>query len=236
VVRAGAIGLAEDMADIEVTVRGTFSAFLSPQRATVTLTVGHQSGSKSQTYTTTVESANRVTAAVQALSNPSEGPVTWWSSQRLRTWTQKPWNKDGKQLPLVYYAAVGVQARFSDFAALAGFLDDVVPLPGVAIDGIAWSLTAVREQEMVAEARNRAVQDAVAKAADYAGALGLHSVLPLAVADVGMLGGDVAFHGGGPSGAAYSRGSASGDGTDPLRLEPEDVEICAQVDARFVAR
>jgi uncharacterized protein YggE len=222
------------MAEIEVTVRGVFSAFQSPERATVTLNVGHQGASKSEVYAATVASANRVATAIQALADAPDGPVTWWSSERLRTWSQKPWNKDGKQLPLVHHAATSAQAKFRDFAALGAFLDDAVPLPGVSVEGISWTLTVAREQQLVAQARAQAVQDAAAKAAHYAAALGLHSVFPVAVADVGMLGG-ARFEGGSAMGVAYARGSAGG-AAEPLRLQPQDIEVSAQVDARFLAR
>ena len=40
------------------------------------------------------------------------GPVTWWSAGELSTWSNRPWNERGEQLPLVHHASVGVEVRF----------------------------------------------------------------------------------------------------------------------------
>ena len=80
------------------------------------------------------------------------------------------------------------------------------------------------------------MQDAARRAQEYADALGLGPVRPVAVADAGMLSQGISPMGGsGP--AAYLRMAAkdAGGGGAELELSPEDIEVSAEVDARFVA-
>lgn len=225
------------MPETTITVRGAFDAFHPPERATVNLYVAHQGPHKASVYSETTSSAARVTSILGGITHPEQGPVTWWSSDRLRTWPEKPWNQEGKQLPLVYHAAVGVEAKFRHFEALARFLDEVTVLPGVSVSGITWTLTEVRKQEVTRQARQQAVRDATERATDYASALGLSAVTAIAVADVGMLGGDVNYTAGSGGGATFARAAAmpGGAGDTPLDLTPNDVAIAASVDVRFTA-
>jgi hypothetical protein len=68
----------------------------------------------------------------------------------------------------------------------------------------------------------------------YAQSIGLGSVSATAIADPGMLG-----DGGSNATPQFDRmmksGMGSADGT-PLALKPEQIEVSASVDARFVAR
>ncbi len=224
------------MADTVITVRGSFDSYFPPERATVNLLVGHQGPEKAGVYAQTTASAGRATEILGGITNPEQGPVTWWSSDRVRTWSEKPWNQEGKQLPLVFHAAVGVEAKFKDFVALARFIDEVVVLPGVSVRGLTWTLTEARKREVVRQARQHAVRDATERAADYASAAGLTTVVVAAIADVGMLGGDTNYTSSGGN-VAYARAVAApgSSGEASLDLTPSDVAISASVDARFIA-
>ncbi|MHA3702115.1 SIMPL domain-containing protein [Jatrophihabitans sp. YIM 134969] len=219
-----------------VTVRGAFESKIAPERATVSLTVGFEGPDKGQVYGRTVEAANVVAGLARSLVDPERGPATWWASERLRTWSHRPWNQDGKQLPPVFHAAASIQVKFRDFDALARFVDDVGTRPGVAVDGIEWALTEARRRELERDARRRAVVDATGRAQDYATAAGLGSVVPVALADAGMLGDQSAPHGG-PGAVAFARAASpkAGGDAESLDLQPEDVTVAASVDARFVA-
>jgi uncharacterized protein YggE len=79
--------------------------------------------------------------------------------------------------------------------------------------------------------RTAAVHDAVTRAQQYADALGLSGVRPVAVADAGMLG--VELHLDGRPAATFLRAAGSA-GTGPdVELAPEEIEVSAAVDARF---
>jgi uncharacterized protein YggE len=139
-----------------------------------------------------------------------EGAVTWWSAEQLRTWSNRPWNQDGKQLALVHHASVGVAVKSRDFTALSRWVGGHRGIPGVECGVVAHGDAA---REAAQRGRTRAVHDAVTHAQQYAGALGLGGLRPVAVADAGMRG---------RSGSAVAE------------LVPEHIEVAATVDARFV--
>lgn len=219
----------------EITVRGSFSAFEPPERGTVHATVALEGPQMQPVFDQVVRDLDRVKASVEPLHDPERGAVTWWATQHVRTWAHRPWHKDGKQLPLVHHASVGIEVKFRDFGALARWVSEHVEhTQGFSLDGVAWTLTEKRKQELVSLVRTRAVQDATARAQQYADALGLGQVRPVALADAGMLG--EGLHPQGAPQAAFMRAAAAGGGGEvQLELAPEDIEVSASVDARFAA-
>lgn len=162
------------------------------------------------------------------------GPFTWWTNDQIRTWSERPWNESGRQLPQVHHAAVEVQVRFSDFGALSRWIPSVITLNGVTVSGIEWSLTDARRDELTEQSRVAAVHDARTKALSYANSLGLGDVRPVAIADLGMLG-EPMMHGARPALRNFSLDSAGGGAEQVLDFTPQDVVITSYVDARFVA-
>lgn len=217
----------------EITVRGTFSAFQPPERGTVRARLGLEGPQLQPVYDRVVRDLEAVKASIQPLHDPDSGPVTWWATQHVRTWADRPWNQDGKQLPLVHHASVGIEVKFRDFAALSRWVGQHVEATvGFSLDGVTWALTEKRRHALAREVRTGAVRDAANRAQEYADALGLGPVRPVAVADAGMLGDGL--HASGVADVAYVRaGKAEGGGE--LELAPEDIEVSAAVDARFVA-
>ena len=110
-----------------------------------------------------------------------------WSSQRVSVWANRPWNNEGKQLALVHYASVEITATFTDFAALSWWVSDVAERDGVQVDGVTWRLTPATAKATEAEVAAQAVKVAVDRATAYAGAIGLATVTPLEIADLGLL-------------------------------------------------
>lgn len=218
----------------EITVRGSFSSFQAPERGTVHATIGFEGAAMQPVYEQVAQTLETVKASITALHNPSAGPVTWWSAQHLRTWSRRPWNKDGVQLPLVHHAAVDLEVKFSDFSALSRWVGEhTVDTEGFRVSRIEWALTAKRRDELRKHARTEAVRDAVTRAQHYADALGIGPIRSVAVADAGMLG--PGLHPETVANASYMRvGSAAGEAPD-VELVPEHIEVSAQVDARFAA-
>ncbi|MBM9459762.1 SIMPL domain-containing protein [Nocardioides sp. zg-536] len=219
----------------EVVVRGSYAAFQRPERGTVRATLALEGPTLQPVYDQVVASLEAVRGSVKQLHDPEAGPVTWWSTQQVRTWARRPWNNEGKQLPLVHHASVGLEVKFRDFTELTRWVGrHVVATPGFALDGVAWALTEKRRAELERTVRTRAVQDAARRAQEYADALGLGPVRPVAIADAGMLGEGIA-----PTSlaaVAFSRASAGKEsGGVELQLTPEDIKVAADVDARFVA-
>lgn len=219
------------MPDTVITVRGSHTSHRSPERATVRLRVGLEGASAQQVFQGVADASAAVSASLAPLHDPEAGPVTWWSSDQARTWARRPWNQDGKQLPIVHHAQTGFEAKFKEFAALGRWVSAVVGITGVSVQGIDWALTEAHRVELAAQARTAAVRDAAARAQSYADALELGRVAVVAIADAGMLG-EGLHPNSGASDWMSTRGSAGG-GTE-LDFTPQDIAVSAAVDARFV--
>ncbi len=217
----------------EITVRGTFNAFQAPERGTVHATIAFEGPTMEPVYDRVARDLEAVRASVTPLKTGDHGPVTWWSAEQLRTWSNRPWNKDGKQLPLVHHASVGIEVKFRDFSALSRWVGQhVANTEGFRVSHVEWALTKKRRTELLRQVRTRAVEDAVIRAQQYADALGLGKIRPVAIADAGMLG--ASPHPEGGVGPAYLRAAAAPAGGAEVELRPEHIEVSAAVDARFV--
>jgi uncharacterized protein YggE len=214
----------------EITVRGSFAAFQQPERATVHAHIAYDGADPESVYDQVARDLETVKASVAPLHDAERGPVTRWSAEQLRTWSSRPWNQDGEQLPLVHHAGVDVAIKFLDFQALSRWVGEhVAGTEGFAVSSVEWALTKRRHDELSREVRSAAVQDAVTRAQQYADALGLGQVEPVALSDVGMLRVEAPLiH------AMPSRMSASRSAPD-VELVPRDIEVSAEVDARFSA-
>jgi uncharacterized protein len=222
------------MADVEITVRGSHHAKAVPERAKVRVRVARDGGDVERVVGEVARLSERVRDSVTALHDAEAGPVVAWSSDRLQTWSSRPWNQDGDQLPLVHHAQVGFDAEFADFTSLGRWLSDTATIDGLAVDGVEWTLTDDHRDELLSEVRAGAVADARAKAEVYAKALGLGRVSVLAVADAGMLG----LHpvgGGDHDPVPVARMRAMAAAVPDVELAPSPITITAEVDARFVA-
>jgi len=216
-----------------ITVRGRFSSFYPPERATVKVSVGFEGSEREPVFSETVAVSSRVRSLISGRLSPTDGPITWWSSDSIQVWSSKPWNQDGAQLPPVFHSRVGFSVKFSDFAVMAEWIEQVAVIEGLTIGAISWALTEARKTAVIAEVRSRAVEDAVAKASMYAQSIGLGSVHAVALADPGMLGDRV---GASDDGASPQMSPMMVTGVAPeLSLTPEDIKVDATVDARFVA-
>jgi len=217
----------------EITVRGSFTAFQAPERGTVHASIAFEGPAMEPVYDRVARDLEAVKASVTPLKTGDHGPVTWWSVEQLRTWSNRPWNKDGELLPLVHHASVGVEVKFRDFAALSRWVGQhIANTDGFRVSHVEWALTSKRRTELQRQVRTRAVEDAVARAQQYADALGLGKIRPVAIADAGMLG--ASLHPEGGVGAGHLRAAAAPAGGPEVELLPEHIEVSAAVDARFV--
>jgi len=217
-----------------ITVQGSFTAWYPAERATVRLTVAFDGAKRDTVLSAASRAVQTVTASITALHDPDAGPITWFSSDRIRVWAQRPWNNEGKQLAPVHHAAINVTAKFKDFDALAEWIGQIAAIDGVQVNGIDWTLTDARRTSVTTEVRSRAVKDAADKARVFAQAIGLGQVNAIAIADPGMLG----VSGSGPAPAPMMMRAAAvhgGGGDGALDFTPEDIEVSASVDARFEA-
>ena len=216
----------------EITVRGTYSVFQPPERGTVHASVAYEGPAMQPVYDNVARDLESVKASIIPMTSGDDGPVTSWSAEQLRTWSNRPWNSEGKQLSLVHHASVAVEVKFRDFIALSRWVGEhTANTTGFRVSSVQWALTEKGRDALLKEVRTGAVQDAVGRAQQYADALGLGVIRPVAIADAGMLGAylDPATS----QGAAYLRAAAAGPAAD-VELVPEHIEVAAAVDARFV--
>ncbi|MCL3817027.1 SIMPL domain-containing protein [Aeromicrobium wangtongii] len=124
-------------------------------------------------------------------------------------------------------AQVEVRAEFDDFERLNKFLDHWSGVDGVEVSGVEWDVSVASRRRYESEVRKSAVDDAVAKAQAYADAVRRGRVVPVEIADPGMLAG---------SAPAAPVLAASGGARDrrPV-LVPAEIVIRAEIDARFRA-
>ena len=220
------------MSETIITVEGRFDYHHPAERGTVRLSAGFEGPAREPVV-------SRTTALHRALSQTAEqfraqSAVTWWSADRLRVWSERPWNKDGKQLPLVHHASVALEVKFADLQALARWAEEIAVQDGVTVTGVTWALTEATKHRITAEAQHNAVRDAVDRATAYARSLGLGTVRPVALADPGMLG-DETRTSGTQTAAPMMRGAAAPAGDTGLDLKPEDITVSSRVHARFAA-
>jgi uncharacterized protein len=221
-----------------ITVQGTHTAWFDAERATVHVSAAFDGPERDEVFARATQTAAEVTALITPLHDAAAGPVTWWSSDRVSVWSDRPWNNDGKRLPLVYHATIGLQAKFNDFDALSRVIEQLAVMDGVNVGGIEWDLTDDRRTAVTDDVRRKAVADAVGKAATYASAAGLGTPSVVAVADPGMLGDGTGGGGIGP--APYERMAFKAQAMDAgggagLSLSPEQIQVSSSVDVRFGA-
>lgn len=223
------------MSEVVITVRGEHETRILPERAVVHLSV-----------TTEGPERGAVVERIAALTEPVRDDLiarkeatglAEWSSQRASVWSERPWNNEGKRLAPVHHASVELTATFTDFAALSWWAGDVVEREGVQLGWIDWQLTPETRARVEREVATDAVHVAVERARAYADALGLHTVTPLQVADLGLL----ADHGSREAAPAPMRMKAAAFAADSgggpaLEFHPEEIQVGSAVEARFAAR
>ena len=222
------------MSETVITVQGTASTKHAPEQATVSITVSNDGPARDAVFADTTKVAETITTALTGLHDTQSGPVIAWSSERVSVWSDRPWNNEGAQLPLVFHASIGIRATFSDFDTLARWVETVAITDGVAVTSIEWELRDTTRDALLEEVRTQAVQDAAAKALVYARAAGLTSVTATAIADPGLLGSPGVVPEPFPASPRMFAAKAMSDGS-ALAFTPQELEISAQVDARFAA-
>jgi len=224
------------MTETVISVQGQHTAWYKAERATVVVSIAFDGPHRNPVFSSATAALDAVRETVDGRFDASAGPITWWAADAVRVWSERPWNNEGKQLDPVHHAALDLTAKFKDFEALATWIELVVAIPGVSIGSIRWSLTDATRTSATTEVRSRAVKDAVAKASVYAQSIGLGSVTATAIADPGMLGDATPVSPGSPVAMDRMMAKFGGDDSPTLELKPEELEVSASVDARFIAR
>src|SRR6478735_4290177 len=173
------------MSEVVITVRSEHETRIAPEEAVVHLSVRTEGPDRGEVVERMAQLAAPLRDELE--TRKESGVVSEWSSQRVSVWANRPWNSEGKQLALVQYASVEISATFSDFASLSWWVSDVAERDGIQVDNVEWRLTRETARKTEAQVAQSAVTVAVERATAYAGAIGLSSVTPLEIADVGLL-------------------------------------------------
>nr|WP_274638152.1 SIMPL domain-containing protein [Microbacterium bovistercoris] len=217
------------MTEVSITVRGDHEVLRSPEEAVAHIAVRAEGAERGAV----VERIAALSAPIRdgLAARKDAGGLSDWSSQRVAVWAERPWNPEGRQLAVVHHAAVQISATFTDFTALSWWVSQVAEQDGVHVGDIDWRLTRDTEAALEREVAAQAVRVAVERATAYAQALGLTEVVPVQIADVGLLGRSA------PAPLRAARASFSADAAPPsLDFQAEDIVVSAAVEARFTAR
>ncbi|MBK8729641.1 MAG: SIMPL domain-containing protein [Tetrasphaera sp.] len=220
---------------MEITVSGTGRSSLRPERATLHLTAGFESGDKAEAMSEATRVVNELSADLRRLKELDPSPTTWSAVLPIGTRSWRPWSDQGAILPMRHAASARIMVKFRNFPTLAGFADHWGGRPGVTLGHIEWTLTETRQKETERSVLAQAVEVARERAQVLATAAGAGEVRCLEVSDPGMLGHRTE---GEPMMLAASRSAYAkdaGGGGEGIEIAPEDVDIEATVHARFTA-
>ncbi|EAR24309.1 hypothetical protein A20C1_00440 [marine actinobacterium PHSC20C1] len=220
---------------VVITVHGESESWHSAERGIVHLAVALDGPHRERVFSRALHSSDAVRELIVPLA-ATNGPISRWTSDSVRVTSQRPWNNEGEQLPLVFAASIDFSVRFREFDALTNFIELVGEIDHIAVNYVEWELTDDTTTRAKTEARGRAVIDAQTKAREYAASLGLGTVTATAIADSGMLGVSAAADDSSTiMGSASMRMSSTGKGGSSLSLKPEKISVASRIDARFNA-
>lgn len=214
------------MTDLMIVVTGTSQREVPAERVTVRLRLAADGPDRDAVVAEVGTHHETTTAQIEQLQ--ASGAVSWWSSDQLQAWGDRPWSTDGAQRPMVHHAGVEVRVRFVDFTALGQWLTETAAIEAVTVAGLTWELEDATRETVTAQVQTAAVHDAVTRATHYAAALGHERVEAIELTEPS----DRAQPGVMPM--AY-RDSArmAGGGAPAFELRPEEVTVQASVTARF---
>lgn len=161
----------------------------------------------------------------------SAAPITHWTMKSLSTGTYQPTDDTGFRLSRRYTAHTSFEVKFQHFTNLGSFASSMSTMDFVTVNDIQWRLTDATRASLGTKSRKDAIKNAVAKARDYADALGKSHVIATEVED-GYASSSYGASGGVRlMSAAQQRGSVG----EELSFEPEDVTLNCQVTVKFTA-
>lgn len=218
------------MNEVTITVRGEHQTRVTPERATVHLSVGLDGPDRQRVLDATGAAATPVRESL--LQRSDAGTIVEWSSAALTVRAERPWNPEGKRLAPVFHATISFTATFTDFSELSLWINEVAVREGVSIGHVNWHLTPGTRASLEREVATEAIRVAVTRAEAYASALGRTEVSAVSIADQGLL------HRGEAAAAPMMRMAAMSDsaGGPAMEFEPEDIVLSATIEAQFTAR
>ncbi|MET7967872.1 SIMPL domain-containing protein [Micromonospora sp. NPDC005305] len=205
------------MADAPVVaVRGEAYREVAPELARFAVTATARDRDRETTLTRLAERA----AAVRVLLDAAEPAVERRETGQLRVW---PETKRSGERVVAYHGSVTTTVTVVDFTALGELMLRLADQEQVELAGPWWSLRP--DSPAYREARHAAIADALARAREYAEALGARVTALVELADTGLATAPSMM-----AKAAFARG---GEAATELELDPQPQPVQAAVEARF---
>ncbi|WP_433313835.1 SIMPL domain-containing protein [Micromonospora chersina] len=205
------------MADAPVVaVRGEAYREVAPELARFTVTATARDRDRETTLTRLAER----TAAVRVLLDAAEPAVERRETGQLRVW---PETKRSGERVVAYHGSVTTTVTVVDFTALGELMLRLADQEQVEVAGPWWSLRP--DSPVHREARHAAIADALARAREYAEALGARVTALLELADTGLAAA--------PPMMAKAGFARAGEAAPELELDPQPQPVQAAVEARF---
>lgn len=205
------------MADAPVVaVRGEAYREVAPELARFTVTATARDRDREATLTRLAERA----AAVRVLLDAAEPAVERRETGQLRVW---PETKRSGERVVAYHGSVTTTVTVVDFTALGELMLRLADQDQVELAGPWWSLRP--DSPAYREARHAAIADALARAREYAEALGARVTALVELADTGLTTAPPML-----AKAGFARGA---EAAPELELDPQPQPVQAAVEARF---
>lgn len=201
-----------------VAVRGEAYREVAPELARFAVTASARDRDRE---TTLARLAER-TAAVRVLLDEAGPVVERRETGQLRVWPET--RRSGERV-VAYHGSVSTTVTVHDFTALGELMLRLADQDQVEVAGPWWSLRP--DSPAHREARHAAIADALARAREYAEALGARVTALVELADTGVAAAPPML-----ARAAFAKG---GPGAAPaeLELDPQPQPVQAAVEARF---
>lgn len=221
------------MSEVTITVRGESHTRVLPERAVAHVTASADGPERAAVVSRVAGLSEPVRNHLATLA--TAGTISDWSSQRMSVWADRPWNDEGRQLDLVHHASVELTATFTDTVALSDWVNEIAGTDGLQVGAVEWQLTPETRARVERDVATDAVAVAVERASAYAAAIGRREVVPVEIADLGLLSA-ASSPGPAPRVMAKAAGMAEFDRAAAVEFRPDEIVMSAGVEARFIAR
>lgn len=248
---------------ISVHLEGQSSIFVPADRAIVSLRI-HAEGPKQDRVADEVrKAADDILATMRPLAQvslpPSDNPQHNTSAYEnyepaivdfsVTTFRSYSWLKPGSSLlsrdTSQYESSMEIEAQFRDFDALGLLLAQVSKQPSISVRYLKWTLDETTKRQLYSKCRSQAMVDAIEKVRAYVRPLGMDKVRAISfseevvrsrdrvMADLSAL--SHAQHDELDVDDALLPGSEGTASSEKFGLEPQTLEIAAQIDGQFCA-
>lgn len=216
------------MTPITINVTGSSTIHQPPEQAVLFFHVQSEGSSSDTVSKEVTATSNQLQQTFKELKSDSlaPAPVAAFSTSSLRSWSERPRDRDGNPGERVHYAQLRSEATFREFKKLSEVAGRLAAYPNVAISNIDWRLTDETKQELGSKTRKLAMKDAIQKASDYAEVIG-REVNPVEITDMESPG----LHS--PRYLTAMAACPMEDEREELDLTPQDVELTSSIQVNF---